>query len=225
MNNLSNTEMETPFASDILIADDAPANLRLLSGMLLEQGYRVRSALNGKLALMGAKAVPPDLILLDINMPGMNGYEVCAQLKADPRTCDIPVIFISALDQTEDKVKAFTLGGVDYVTKPLQVEEVLARVKTHLELRELQKQLTERVRELEEALDKVKKLEGLLPICSYCKRVRDDQDYWHRVESYIEARSEAYFSHGICPDCYEEHITPQLKALKKRRDKGQDDSG
>ncbi len=206
-----------PISGDILIVDDTPANLRLLSGMLGEQGCKVRLAPNGKLALMNAQAAPPDLILLDIKMPGMNGYEVCEELKADPRTRDIPIIFISALDLTEDKVKAFTFGGVDYVTKPFQVEEVLARVETHLKLSELQKQLTERVRELEEALAKVNKLEGLLPICSYCKRVRDDQDYWHRVESYIEARSEALFSHGICPDCYEEHITPQLEASRRRR--------
>ncbi len=149
MNNLSNGGTETPLTGDILIVDDAPANLRLLSGMLVEQGYKVRSALNGKLALTGAKAAPPDLILLDINMPGMSGYEVCAQLKADPRTRDIPIIFISALDQIEDKVAAFTLGGVDYVTKPFQVEEVLARVETHLALYTLQRRLVAANAELE----------------------------------------------------------------------------
>ncbi|MBN1878442.1 MAG: response regulator [Anaerolineae bacterium] len=132
---------ETTVAGNILVVDDTPANLRLLSGMLVEQGYKVRSAPNGKFALMGAKAAPPDLILLDINMPDMNGYQVCEQLKADPNTRDIPVIFISALDQTEDKIKAFTLGGVDYITKPFQIEEVLARVSTHLALHALQRQL------------------------------------------------------------------------------------
>jgi two-component system, sensor histidine kinase and response regulator len=126
---------------DILVVDDTPANLRLLAGMLTEQGYKVRPAPNGKLALTAAQAAPPDLILLDINMPGMNGYEVCAALKDDPRTCDVPVIFISALDQTEDKITAFTLGGVDYITKPFQIEEVLARVKTHLTLYTLRRQL------------------------------------------------------------------------------------
>lgn len=206
----------TPLADDILIVDDTPANLRLLSDMLVKQGYKVRLAPNGRLALMGVQAVLPNLILLDIKMPGMSGYEVCEQLKADPRTRDIPVIFLSALDQADDKVKAFKRGGVDYVTKPLQVEEVLARVETHLKLRELQKQLTERVCELEEALSKVKMLEGLLPICSYCKRVRDDQDYWQQVESYIVARSEARFSHCICPDCYQEHVLPELEALARQ---------
>jgi signal transduction histidine kinase len=139
--NPSIADATTSLVGDILIVDDTPANLKLLSGMLVEQGYKVRLAPNGKLALMGAQAVPPDLILLDIKMPGLSGYEVCEQLKANPRTRDIPVIFISALDQTEDKVKAFTFGGVDYVTKPFQLEEVLARVETHLALHALQRRL------------------------------------------------------------------------------------
>jgi serine phosphatase RsbU (regulator of sigma subunit) len=126
---------------NLLIVDDKPANLRLLAAMLVEQGYKVRSAINGSLALTATQAAPPDMILLDINMPEMNGYEVCERLKADESTRDIPVIFISALDETHDKVKAFTVGGVDYIIKPFQLEEVLARVETHLALRKLQKQL------------------------------------------------------------------------------------
>ena len=121
--NPSYADPMAPLAGDILIVDDEPANLRLLLGMLVEHGYKVRSAISGKLALMGAQAVPPDLILLDIRMPGMSGFEVCEQLKADPRTCDIPIIFISALEQIEDKARVFTLGGVDYITKPFQVEQ------------------------------------------------------------------------------------------------------
>jgi signal transduction histidine kinase len=128
---------------NILIVDDTPDNLRLLSRMLSEQGYKVRSALNGQMALMGVKAVPPDLILLDINMPNMNGYEVCSSLKAMDATRQIPVIFISALGEVWDKVKAFSVGGVDYITKPFQLEEVLARIETHLTIRNLQKQLIE----------------------------------------------------------------------------------
>jgi PleD family two-component response regulator len=202
MMNPSTADAATPPGGDILIVDDTAANLRLISDVLVEHGYRVRSAPNGKLALRGAQAVPPDLILLDIRLPGLSGYEVCEQLKADPRTRDIPVIFISALDQTEDKVKAFAFGGVDYVTKPLQLEEVLARVETHLKLRELQKQLAERVRELEEAMAQIKTLRGLLPICANCKKVRDDQGYWQDVELYIRNHSDVDVSHSICPDCF-----------------------
>ena len=126
---------------NILIVDDTPANLRLLSNMLSDHGYKVRSVINGQMALTAIHAAPPDLVLLDIRMPGMSGYEVCEALKADPATREIPVIFISALDEIQDKVKAFTVGGVDYVTKPFQFEEVLARVETHLALRSLQRQL------------------------------------------------------------------------------------
>jgi sigma-B regulation protein RsbU (phosphoserine phosphatase) len=126
---------------DILVVDDTPANLRLLSKMLNEQGYRVRPVLDGRLALAAAQAKLPDLILLDIRMPDLDGYQVCEQLKDDSRTQDIPIIFISALDAVKDKVKAFTVGGVDYITKPFHIEEVLARVETHLALRKLQEQL------------------------------------------------------------------------------------
>ncbi|MEG5063482.1 adenylate/guanylate cyclase domain-containing protein [Microcoleus sp. B3-A4] len=133
---------------DILIVDDMPDNLRLLSTMLTSHGYHVRKAINGHLALQGAQISPPDLILLDINMPQMNGYEVCEKLKLSPQTKDIPVIFISALDDVMEKVKAFQVGGVDYITKPFQVEEVLARVQNQLSLRLLQSQLQQQAREL-----------------------------------------------------------------------------
>ncbi|MBE9012606.1 response regulator [Pseudanabaenaceae cyanobacterium LEGE 13415] len=126
---------------DILIVDDTPDNLRLLSTLLSEQGYRVRSVINGSAALMGAQAQPPDLILLDVNMPGMNGYEVCRRLKEQTQTIDIPIIFISASHEVIDKVKAFSVGGVDYICKPFQVEEVLVRIETQLSIRRLQAKL------------------------------------------------------------------------------------
>lgn len=140
------------YQGNILIVDDTPDNLRLLSTMLIEQGYEVRSVINGKMALMGAKAEPPDLILLDINMPQMNGYEVCEHLKANPETAGIPIIFISALEDVLDKVKAFAVGGVDYITKPFQLEEVLVRIHTHLSLCRLQKQLQNQNQQLQQEI-------------------------------------------------------------------------
>lgn len=134
---MSKEQNHTPKA-DILAIDDTPENLALLSQMLTERGYKVRSVTKGSTALRGAKAVPPDLILLDVKMPEMTGYEVCQQLKVDDRTRDIPIIFISALGDVFDKVKAFQVGGVDYITKPFQAEEVLARLNTHLTIRDLQ---------------------------------------------------------------------------------------
>ncbi|MGB1287754.1 MAG: response regulator, partial [Aggregatilineales bacterium] len=133
----------------IMVVDDTPANLRLLMEMLTAQGYRVRSAPNGARALASIAKSAPDLILLDIMMPGMDGYQVCEELKKDDGLRDIPVIFISALDEVFDKVKAFEVGGVDYITKPFHVDEVLARVYTHLQMREMQRTLQEQNLELE----------------------------------------------------------------------------
>jgi signal transduction histidine kinase len=134
---------------NILVVDDTPANLRLLSDMLEECGYEVRPAPDGHLALRAAESEPPDLILLDISMPDMDGYEMCARLKENDDLKDIPVIFISALTETLDKVKAFGVGGVDYVTKPFQFEEVQARVEAHLSLRRLRVDLERRYDELQ----------------------------------------------------------------------------
>jgi len=133
---------------NILVVDDTPENLRLLVGILQERGHEVRPAPSGKLALSGARGFLPDLILLDIMMPQMDGYEVCTQLKADERTKDIPVIFISAINDVLDKVRAFAVGGVDYITKPFQAEEVLVRVETHLAIQRLQNNLRDRNEEL-----------------------------------------------------------------------------
>lgn len=140
------------FFADLLLVDDTPDNLRLLSLMLTENGYKTRKVINGERALQAVEVVTPDLILLDINMPNMNGYEVCRRLKKSEKTHDIPVIFISALDDVFDKVKAFQAGGVDYITKPFQVEEVLARVNTHLNIRRLQKQLQQQNSQLQEEI-------------------------------------------------------------------------
>lgn len=135
--------------ADILIVDDTPANLSLLSQMLTNHSYSVRLANNGARALESARLLPPDLILLDIRMPGMDGFELCARLKGDPLTQRVPVIFISALDDVQDKVRGFQAGGIDYITKPFQLEEVLVRTETHLAMRSLQRQLEEANRKME----------------------------------------------------------------------------
>ena len=141
-------------APDILVVDDNPANLQLLSGMLKRSGFKARPVTSGELALQAARRAPPDLILLDVSMPDMDGYELCRILKADEALKEIPVLFISAHGETADKVKGFAAGGVDYVTKPFQVEEVEARVAAHIELRR-QRRL------IQESLDKLRRLEDL----------------------------------------------------------------
>ncbi len=235
----------------IMAVDDTPANLRLLRQILKNAEHDVRLFPNGSLALASARAEPPDLILLDIRMPDMNGYEVCERLKGDDLTRDIPVIFISALQETIDKVKAFSTGGVDYITKPFQEEEILARVETHLALRTLQKALEEknarlgeknarleeavadirglqqaleekndRLEEknarLEEAVANVQTLSGLLPICSKCKKIRDDEGYWNQIEVYIESHTDAQFSHSLCRECMD-NLYGEQEWYKKRK--------
>lgn len=151
--------MEQPTSSNkanILVVDDTPDNLRLISAMLTVQGYEVRKALNGKMAITACQMLVPDLILLDINMPDMDGYQVCQHLKSDNLTTDVPVIFISALDDILDKVKAFDLGGVDYITKPFNSTEVVLRIENQLKLRKLQLQLQHKNILLEQALEKLK---------------------------------------------------------------------
>jgi len=143
--------------ASILVVDDTPENLHLLMGILAEQGYRVRPVPSGTRALATIHSEPPDLILLDIRMPDMSGYEVCERLKADERTRDIPVIFLSALNEVVDKVKGFEVGGVDYITKPFQVEEVLVRVETHLALRNLQQNLQQEIVERKQAQEELTK--------------------------------------------------------------------
>ena len=138
---------------NIMIVDDTAANLQILASILRAQGYRVRPVPNGRLALIAAEKEAPDLFLLDIMMPDMNGYEVCQQLKSNPKLREIPVIFISALTQTEEKIEAFNAGGVDYITKPFNLEEVQARISTHLKLRRLQTQLEEQNQNLQKLVD------------------------------------------------------------------------
>ncbi|MBM3302638.1 MAG: response regulator, partial [Deltaproteobacteria bacterium] len=139
----------SPYEGDIMIVDDEAANVELLMEILSGTGYRIRTASDGNLALRSAQVMPPALVLLDIKMPGMDGYEVCRRLKENEKTCSIPVIFISVLGEDREKAKAFQVGGVDYVTRPFQPQEVLARIETHLTLWKVQQELELRNAELE----------------------------------------------------------------------------
>jgi signal transduction histidine kinase len=154
---------------NLLIVDDTPENLQVLSATLSDQGYQVRGVVKGKMAIRAAKSAQPDLILLDVRMPEMDGYQVCEHLKADPETHDIPVIFISAIDDVLDKVKAFRVGGVDYITKPFQVEEVLARVENQLMIRRLSQEVRDRNQKLEQEIQERRKAEKAAAAASKAK--------------------------------------------------------
>lgn len=159
-----NTFQDRSPLANILIVDDTPNNLRLLSTMLTDKGYKVRKAINGERALKAVRGMTPDLVLLDIMMPDMDGYDVCRRLKNSPDTRNIPVIFISALDDEMDKVLAFDVGGVDYIPKPFQIQEVLARVENHLTLRRQQKQLEAQNARLQQEIKDRQKAEDALHI-------------------------------------------------------------
>ena len=150
------------FVADILIVDDKLENIRFLSDFLSQHNYQVRKAINGQAALMSVHSLPPDLILLDINMPGMGGYEVCKNLKNDPETETIPVIFLSAGNEVNDKILAFEAGGIDYITKPFNLEEILVRVQTQLKVQQLQKKLRDRNQEIQTMLLELQKTEATL---------------------------------------------------------------
>lgn len=150
------------FIADILIVDDKLENIRFLSSFLSKQGYQVRKAINGQAALMAARTVSPDLILLDINMPGMGGYEVCKQLKGELQTSSIPIIFLSAGDDIADKIRAFQVGGVDYITKPFQLEEALVRIQTQLKVQSLQKKLQVCNEQLQQTVTALQKTQAAL---------------------------------------------------------------
>lgn len=157
-------EFESSPPQNILIVDDTPQNLRILSDVLSRRGYEVRQSINGEMALMSVRTRRPDLILLDIMMPGIDGYEVCEQLKSDPQTRQIPIVFLSALNATEEKVKAFTMGAADYVTKPFHFEEIVVRIEHQLRLRQLQQQLADKNKLLEAEKHKADELlRNILP--------------------------------------------------------------
>ena len=187
----------------ILIVDDNPTNLGVLFDYLKELGYRVLVHTNGESAITAIRQMPPDIVLLDVMMPGIDGFETCRRLKANNATKDIPVIFMTALTDAVDEVKGLEVGAVDYITKPIKVEIVSARINTHLALRSAHKQLEEKNLHLQQALKNIKTLSGLIPICANCKKVRDDEGFWQQVEVYIKDHTDAKFSHGICPDCME----------------------
>jgi PleD family two-component response regulator len=185
----------------ILIVDDIPENISALAIALESEGFDIKTAAGGEQALQIVHNDSFDLILLDIKMNGIDGFETCLALKKSDATKDIPVIFLTVSKETEAVVNGFACGGVDYIAKPFRQEEVCARVRTHLYLRALVKEKEKLIGELKEALAKVKTLSGLLPICSSCKKIRDDKGYWNQIETYIRERSEADFTHGICPKC------------------------
>lgn len=189
----------------ILTADDDAMLRHGLSVQLQRWGYEPIVCANGDEAraeLRGSN--PPQLAILDRSMPGVGGIELCAEIRADERLRSIYVILLTAHDTRDDILHGLDGGADEYLTKPLDWEMLKAKLRSGARIATLQYDLALRVKELQEALANVKQLSGLLPMCSYCKRIRDDGDYWQQLETYLSTHSEAEFSHGICPSCLDQ---------------------
>ena len=198
----------------VLIADDEATTRHLIQGTLGKWGFEVLAAEDGTAALDIMKGPnPPEIVLLDWVMPGVDGLEVCRRVRAALLDAPTYIILITARGGLENVVQGLEAGADDYVTKPFDPRELRARLHAGARVVQLQKALLERNHELEDALKRVKQLQGLLPICSYCKKIRNDRNYWEQVDAYVASHSEAQFSHGVCPDCFEVHLRPQLERL------------
>jgi CheY-like chemotaxis protein len=205
----------------VLIADDDPFFRTLLQDAIAPAASEVVTVSDGLAAmriLEGADA--PPLAVLDWVMPGLDGAEICRRLRARPPGAQTYVILITSRERTEDLVAGLEAGADDYVTKPFAPEELRARVRVGARVVTLQRTLMQRVRDLEDALANVKRLQGLLSICAYCKKVRDDRNYWSEVESYIAHHSDVRFSHAICPECYTKVVRPEMDHLLREPDPG-----
>lgn len=203
----------------VLIAEDEIVSCRILEELLKDWGYEIVVAHEGNTAwkiLRGQD--PPKLAILDWLMPGIDGVEICRMLRSADNRDGVYIIFLTGKNRREDIVTALEAGASDFITKPFDPEELRVRVQAGRRIVELQSELAARVKELQEALDHIEILQGILPICSYCKKIRDDQSYWRKLESYLAAHANVRFSHGICPECYEKYVVPMLNRLSEPED-------
>lgn len=199
----------------VLVADDEPVSRTVVGAMLKKAGYDVIFAPDGEQAWRVLDVPsPPPIALLDWEMPGLAGPEVVERIRARGDQTPTYVILLTSRDSSADIVAGLKGGANDYVTKPANEDELIARVNVGARVVELQAALAERVRSLEEALANVKALQTLLPMCAYCKSIRNDQNYWEKVETYFQQHSGVSFSHSYCPTCYERFVKPQLEALE-----------
>ncbi len=187
----------------ILIADDDGASRCVLQAVLEKEGHEVVALNNGSAALEALQARDsPPLAILDWMMPGMDGVDILQEIRRTPAGCNLYMIMLTSKQDKADIVKALKSGADDYISKPFDRGELLARVSVGCRIIELQSALSDKIIELGNALEQIKSLSGIIPICAWCKKIRDDAGYWQQVDHYIGEHSEAIFSHGMCPDCH-----------------------
>jgi len=195
----------------ILIAEDDPVSRCFLEVTLAKWNYEVISTRDGNEAWNAFQRESPPIAILDWMMPALDGAELCGRIRSLEADIVPYLILLTAKSEKGDVVAGLEAGADDYITKPFSRQELRARIEVGLRIGELQKNLAARISELEAALARVKQLQGLLPICSYCKKIRSDDDYWEQVDSYIAKHSEVAFSHSICPNCFERMAAVHLK--------------
>ena len=197
----------------ILIAEDDSVTRRALEAALVKWGYDALVTSDGNEAWNALQQKEkPKLAILDWMMPGMDGIEICRKVREIPDFGPLYIIMLTVRERNEDIVAGLQAGADDYVTKPFEYEEPRARVQVGIRIIRLEADLRDRVKKLECALSKVNQLQGLLPICTYRRKVRDDQNYWHQVEIYVTEHSDAQFSHTYCPECHNRFVKPQLES-------------
>jgi sigma-B regulation protein RsbU (phosphoserine phosphatase) len=202
----------------ILVADDDPIGRRLLEKTLGTSGHEVVAVPDGTEAWHVLSAPePPVLAILDWMMPGLTGIELCEKVRQAKRPVEPYLIVLTSRGATADVVTALQAGASDYITKPFEIEELRARIAVGERIVTLQQQLSERVRALEEAFAHVHQLQGLIPICAWCRQVRNDSNFWEQVDSYLAKRSALQFTHGICPACRDKEVTARATSGRPRR--------
>ncbi|MDO9543301.1 MAG: response regulator [Kiritimatiellia bacterium] len=201
----------------LLIAEDDLTSQLMIKAMVAKAGYEPIVTGDGLSAYeILLKPDAPKLAVLDWMMPGMDGVEICRKIRELKSNEPVYLILLTSRDNKKDIIHGLKAGANDYIVKPYDVEELQVRIGVGRKVVELQASLTGRIIELQDALAQIKTLRGLLPICMYCKKIRDDKQYWQQVESYVITHTEAQFSHGICPDCYKKHIQPELDKIKNK---------
>lgn len=202
----------------ILVAEDTLVGQKLLERTLSRWGYEVVVVENGAQALQALMESDIELVISDWMMPEMDGVEFCERVRARDWERYVYIIMLTALGETEHLTRAMEAGADDFLNKPLNRDELRARMMAAERMLSVHRQLAQRVRELEESRGKVRELKELLPICMYCKRIRDDDDYWQQIESYIHTETGTDFSHGVCPECFETVMKKELEELRRHKD-------
>ena len=207
-----------PALPQVLIAEDEAVSRRLLEATLRRWGHEVVVTIDGDAAWAALQRPDaPSVAILDWMMPGVEGVEICRRVHAQGSPTPPYLILLTANSERANVIAGLEAGADDFMGKPFDPDELRARLIVATRVVDLRRKLADRVGELEAAMGRVKQLHGLLPICAYCKKIRDDQNYWQRVEEYVSAHTDAQFSHGICPECYDRILAPQLRALHESR--------